>query len=62
MSQNACKLAKPEAVLDIVKDIKDLLRQRRPIFDTQVHVSFTFRPYLSKFKLFPTSITIRKYL
>lgn len=35
MSQNALKLAKPNAVFDIVKDINDLVRQRRPVFNTQ---------------------------
>ncbi|WOG91308.1 hypothetical protein DCAR_0310556 [Daucus carota subsp. sativus] len=33
MSQNALKLAKPNAVFDIVKDINDLVRQRRPVFN-----------------------------
>lgn len=35
MSQNALKLAKPNAVFDIVKDINDLVRQRRPVFENQ---------------------------
>lgn len=34
MSQNALELAKPNVVFDIVKDINDLVRQRRPVFST----------------------------
>ena len=42
MSENALKLAQPEAVFDIVRDINELAQQREPaIFPYELTASFT---------------------
>lgn len=42
MSDNASKLAQPEAVFDIVKDIDELLEQRGPLANVSYTLTSSF--------------------